>query len=74
MTGNAGGAQRQITMSPSFSLYVTATNVELIKQAAEFGDSITIAGPKGPERTMTPRCSQRSQSRRALLETSMRHF
>jgi len=49
MSGHTGETRQQITMLPSFSLYVTATNVGLIKQAAEFGDSITIAGPKGPE-------------------------
>ena len=34
-------------MLPSFSLYVAAANIEPIEQAVEFGDSITIAGPKG---------------------------
>jgi len=48
MTNAAGAAKLQVTMLPSFSLYVTASNLERIKQAAEFGDAITIAGPKGP--------------------------
>ena len=41
MTGEAGDTRRQITMLPSFSLYVTATNVELIKQASP-NDAIGI--------------------------------
>lgn len=49
-----GTTSVQVTMLPSFSLYVTAQfrrspNVAQITQAAEFGDSITIAGPTGPE-------------------------
>ncbi|MGD9794567.1 MAG: hypothetical protein AB7V43_13905 [Acidimicrobiia bacterium] len=49
MTSAAVRTKSQVTMLPSFSLYVTAANTERIRQAAEFGDSITIAGPKGPE-------------------------
>ena len=47
MTSTAGGSKVQVTMLPSFSLYVAAASIERIRRAAEFGDSITIAGPKG---------------------------
>ena len=47
MTSTAGGSKVQVTMRPSLSLYVTAANIERIRRAAEFGDSITIAGPEG---------------------------
>ena len=62
MTSAAGETKLQITMLPSFSLYVTAEfrrspNVERIAQASQFGDSITIAGPKGPEVIGTLRAS-----------------
>jgi hypothetical protein len=35
MTSAAGATKLQVTMLPSFSLYVTAANAERIKQAAE---------------------------------------
>lgn len=54
MTTATGATKLQVTMLPSFSLYVSAEfrrapNLARIAQAVEFGDSITIAGPKGPE-------------------------
>lgn len=54
MSGAVNTLSTPITMRPSFSFYITAqfrrsANVAQIKQAIEFGDSITIAGPTGPE-------------------------
>lgn len=38
-----------VTSAPSFSFYVPAGRLERIKQAAAFGDALTVAGPKGPD-------------------------
>lgn len=38
-----------VRLEPSFSLYVTPSNVARLKTAARFGDAMTVAGPKGPE-------------------------
>ena len=38
-----------VTSRPSFSFYVPADRLERIKQAATFGDALTVAGPKGPD-------------------------
>lgn len=37
-----------VTLRPSFSFYVSASNVGLILRAADFGDSVTIVGKGGP--------------------------
>ena len=37
-----------VTLQPSFSFYVTPSNVSRLRTAATFGDALTIAGPKGP--------------------------
>lgn len=49
MNSANGRARLSATLDASFSFYVTASKQTRIRQAAHFGDAVTVAGPKGPE-------------------------
>ena len=38
-----------ITLTTSYSFYVRERRPDLLAAAAAFGDSVTVAGPKGPD-------------------------
>ena len=49
MNSANGRARPNATLDASFSFSVTASKQTRIRQAAHFGDAVTVAGPKGPE-------------------------
>jgi hypothetical protein len=49
MTSAASVTTGSATSTPSFSFYVMASRVDLIRGASRFGDAVTVAGPSGPQ-------------------------